>query len=41
MIAKKTKKESLSRVLAIVGPTGSGKTNWAKILATKFNGKII
>lgn len=35
------KKKSNKKVIAIVGPTGSGKTFWAKILATKFNGKII
>jgi len=29
------------KVLAIVGPTGSGKTEWAKKLAQKFQGKII
>ena len=29
------------KIIAIVGPTGSGKTEWAKILAQKFNGKII
>lgn len=32
---------NINKVLAIVGPTGSGKTNWAKIIAKKFNGKII
>lgn len=36
MIEKPTKK-----IIAIVGPTGAGKTNWAKVLAQKFNGKII
>lgn len=30
-----------NKVLAIVGPTGSGKTEWAKRLAKKFKGKII
>ena len=30
-----------NKVLAIVGPTGSGKTAWAKQIAKKFNGKII
>ena len=29
------------KVLAIVGPTGSGKTALAKVLAGKFNGKLI
>ena len=29
------------KIIAIVGPTGSGKTSWAKILAQKFNGKVI
>jgi len=29
------------KIIAIVGPTGSGKTNWAKSLAKKFNGKVI
>ncbi len=29
------------KVISIVGPTGSGKTVWAKILATKFKGKVI
>ena len=29
------------KVISIVGPTGSGKTRWAKILATKFKGKVI
>lgn len=29
------------KIVAIVGPTGSGKTNWAKVLAKKFNGKVI
>jgi len=32
---------NINKVLAIVGPTGSGKTEWAKIIAKKFNGKII
>ncbi len=30
-----------NKVIAIVGPTGSGKTAWAKILAKKFNGQVI
>ncbi len=37
----KKKNEQLNKVVAIVGPTGSGKTSWAKILAAKFKGKII
>jgi len=37
---KKPSSESL-KVIALVGPTGSGKTGWAKILASKFKGKII
>lgn len=38
-----SKKNELSarKVIAIVGPTGSGKTAWAKFFAQKFNGKII
>lgn len=32
---------NINKVLAIVGPTGSGKTNWAKTIAKKFSGKII
>lgn len=34
-------KNQLGKVIAIVGPTGSGKTSWAKILSQKFSGKII
>jgi len=34
-------KKTDNKVIAIVGPTGSGKTEWAKRLAVKFNGKII
>ena len=30
-----------NKLVAIVGPTGSGKTSWAKTLAKKFNGKVI
>jgi len=30
-----------NKIVAIVGPTGSGKTEWAKRLAKKFSGKII
>lgn len=30
-----------NKVIAIVGPTGSGKTSWAKALAKKFSAKII
>lgn len=29
------------KIIAIVGPTGSGKTNFAKVLAKKFSGKVI
>lgn len=29
------------KIVAIVGPTGSGKTEWAKRLAAKFNGRVI
>ena len=29
------------KVIAIVGPTGSGKTAWAKKLSSEFNGKVI
>ena len=29
------------KVIAIVGPTGSGKTEWARKLAVKFNGRVI
>ena len=38
---KKKKTEIQNKIIAIIGPTGSGKTNWAKILASKFKGKII
>ncbi|AKM82460.1 TPA: tRNA (adenosine(37)-N6)-dimethylallyltransferase MiaA [Candidatus Berkelbacteria bacterium] len=34
-------KNKLKKVIAIIGPTGSGKTSWAKALAKKFNGKVI
>lgn len=30
-----------NKVIAIVGPTGSGKTSWVKALAKKFNGRVI
>ncbi|MBM2820365.1 MAG: tRNA delta(2)-isopentenylpyrophosphate transferase, tRNA dimethylallyltransferase [Candidatus Berkelbacteria bacterium] len=30
-----------NKIIAIVGPTASGKTEWAKKLALKFNGKVI
>lgn len=33
--------KKFNKVVAIVGPTGSGKTEWAKILAAKFSGKVI
>lgn len=29
------------KIIAVVGPTGSGKTAWAKKLAQKFNAKVI
>jgi len=29
------------KVIAIIGPTGSGKTDWAKKIAIKFGGKVI
>lgn len=35
------KNEKRKKVIAIVGPTGSGKTDWAKFLVKKFNGRII
>lgn len=31
----------MNKVIAIVGPTGSGKTEWAKKIAKKFSGKVI
>ena len=31
----------MNKIVAVVGPTGSGKTAWAKILAQKFGGKVI
>ena len=33
--------KKLNKVIALVGPTGSGKTEWAKKIAAKFNAKII
>jgi len=33
--------KKFNKVIAIVGPTDSGKTFWAKILAKKFNGRVI
>ncbi len=33
--------KKLNKIVAIVGPTGSGKTYWAKKIAQKFNGKVI
>jgi tRNA dimethylallyltransferase len=30
-----------NKIIAIVGPTGSGKTEWAKRLSQKFKGKVI
>ena len=41
MKKSKPSKIVLPKVLAIVGPTGSGKSLWAKVLAPKFNGKVI
>lgn len=35
------KKIESRKVVAIVGATGSGKTEWARILASKFNGRVI
>lgn len=35
------KKIDSQKVVAIVGPTGSGKTEWAKVLAQKFSGHVI
>lgn len=29
------------KIIAIIGPTGSGKTDWAKRLAEKFRGRVI
>jgi tRNA dimethylallyltransferase len=34
-------KKPVEKIIAVVGPTGSGKTAWAKILAHEFNGKLI
>lgn len=31
----------MNKVIAIVGPTGSGKTSWARKLAHKFEGRVI
>lgn len=30
-----------NKIIAIIGPTGSGKTSWAKKIANKFSGKVI
>lgn len=38
---KAPNKKIKNKVLAIVGPTGSGKTAWAKKLANKYFGKVI
>jgi len=38
---KKLIRQGSARLVAIVGPTGSGKTEWAKKLALKFNGRVI
>lgn len=37
---KKTKEEK-NKIVAIVGPTASGKSAWAKIFAQEFGGKVI
>lgn len=39
--SKKNQTSTTRKVVALVGPTGSGKTSWAKILAAEFKGKII
>lgn len=39
IVTKKINKEN--KIIAIVGPTGSGKTEWAKKLSKKFGAKII
>jgi len=33
--------KAINKIIAIVGPTGSGKTEWAKRIAAKFNGQVI
>ncbi len=30
-----------NKLIAVVGPTGSGKTEWAKKIAGKFNGRVV
>lgn len=35
------KKKKTNKVIAIVGPTGSGKTEWAKIISKKYKGRVI
>jgi len=35
------RKQDNKKIIAIVGPTGAGKTEWAKRLAVKFNGRVI
>lgn len=39
--SKKNQTSTTRKVIAIVGPTGSGKTEWARVLAQKFNGRVI
>ena len=38
---KKIIRQGSARLVAVVGPTGSGKTEWTKKLAQKFNAKVI
>lgn len=33
--------KAINKIIAIVGPTGSGKSEWAKRIAAKFNGQVI
>jgi tRNA dimethylallyltransferase len=39
--AKLKRKTAMNKVIAVVGPTGSGKTEWARKLAHQFKGKVI